>query len=93
MKAFWNNKLLAESEETVIIEGDHYFPIDSLNKQYFRESDTNTICPWRGIAYYLDIDVNGETNKDAAWYFLDESKIVKGIVRRIACWRGVEITG
>ena len=69
MKATWNNAVLAESDETVVVEGNHYFPSDSVNKEYFQPSPTHTTCPWKGEASYYNVVVEGQTNKDAAWYY------------------------
>ena len=66
MKAIWNGQKLADSKDTIVIEGNHYFPSNSINKEFFQESDTNTICPWKGTAFYFDINVNGDINADAA---------------------------
>ncbi len=92
MKAIWNGQVLAESDDTVVIEGNHYFPSESINKQYFQESDTNTICPWKGTASYLDVNIDGNINNDAAWYYPQASQLAKGIEGRVAFWRGVEVT-
>lgn len=92
MKAIWNDQVLAESENTIVIEGNHYFPPDSINKEFFQESDTNTICPWKGTASYFDINVNGDINADAAWYYPKVSALAKGIEGRVAFWKEVEIT-
>lgn len=92
MKAKWNGQLLAESDSTIVIEGNHYFPTDSINKDHFQESDTNTICPWKGTASYFDVKVNGDINTDAAWYYPKASQLAKGIEGRIAFWKGVEIS-
>jgi uncharacterized protein (DUF427 family) len=69
MKAVWNGATLAESETTVVVEGNHYFPPESVNAEFFRESDTHTICPWKGEASYRTIEVDGQSNPDAAWYY------------------------
>jgi uncharacterized protein (DUF427 family) len=69
VKAIWNGAILAESDETVIVEGNHYFPADSIRREHFRESDTHTTCPWKGLASYYHIEVNGQVNRDAAWYY------------------------
>ena len=66
MKATWNGQVLAESENTIVVEGNHYFPPDSLDREFFRGSDTHTICPWKGLASYLDVVVDGQSNRDAA---------------------------
>ena len=92
MKAIWKDKLLAESDETIVIEGNHYFPKESINDKYFQNSDTNTVCPWKGTASYYDINVDGEINSDAAWYYSKASDLAKGIEGRVAFWKGVEIT-
>jgi len=91
MKAIWNNTILAESDDTVVIENNHYFPHDAINKNYFKPSKTNTVCPWKGTASYYTIEVNGKENKDAAWYYPDVSELAKGIKNRVAFWKGVEI--
>ncbi len=91
MKALWNKQVIAESNETVVVENNHYFPADSIHKEYFKPSDTHTICPWKGKASYYHLEVNGETNLDAAWYYPKVSELAKGIKGRIAFWKGVEI--
>jgi len=91
MKAIWKSQLLAESDETLIVEGDHYFPQESINKRFFQESDTNTICPWKGMATFFDINVNGDINIDAAWYYPKSSDFAKAIEGMIAFRKGVEI--
>lgn len=92
MKAIWNGKVLAESENTVIVEGNHYFPPESLKKEFFEESNTNTTCPWKGIASYYSISVDGEINNDAAWYYPAPKDAAKQIKDHVAFWRGVEVT-
>ena len=91
MKALWNKQVIAESNETVVVENNHYFPADSIHKEYFKPSDTHTTCPWKGKASYYHLEVNGETNRDAAWYYPEVSELAKGIKGRIAFWKGVEI--
>lgn len=91
MKAIWNGQILAESNQTTVIEGNHYFPSGSIDKIFFLESDTNSVCPWKGTASYFDLKVNGETNADAAWYYPEASSLAKGIEGKIAFWKGVEI--
>ncbi|MCO6510253.1 MAG: DUF427 domain-containing protein [Aridibacter famidurans] len=91
MKAIWNGKTIAESDDTVVVENNHYFPADSIKEEYFKPSDTNTVCGWKGTASYYTLDVDGETNPDAAWYYpnpLPEAESIRG---RIAFWKGVEI--
>ncbi len=92
MKALWNNAVLAESGETVVVEGNHYFPADSVKREYFRDSNTHTICPWKGTASYYSIEVDGETNTDAAWYYPEPKPDAENIRNYIAFWRGVKVT-
>lgn len=91
MKAIWNNTVVAESDNTVVVEGNHYFPAESINKQYFTESSTNTVCPWKGTASYYNLEVEGQTNADAAWYYPQTSDLAKHIKGHVAFWRGVEV--
>lgn len=92
MKATWNGAVLAESEDTEVVEGNHYFPPSSLNSDYFTESATQTRCPWKGLASYYTLEVDGETNPDAAWFYSDPSEAAKNIKDHIAFWKGVEVT-
>lgn len=92
MKAIWNNTLLAESDATIVVENNHYFPAASLNMKYFKNNDTHTQCPWKGEANYFDLTVDGDTNKDAAWYYPDPKPAAKNIENYIAFWKGVEVT-
>ena len=92
MKAIWNGKVIAESNETVVIEGNHYFPKDSIKTEYFKESETHTVCPWKGTASYYTVDVDGTQNTDAAWYYPEASDLAKKIENYVAFWRGVEVT-
>ncbi|VAX01134.1 hypothetical protein MNBD_GAMMA22-2558 [hydrothermal vent metagenome] len=92
MKAIWNDQLLAESDDTVIVEDNHYFPMSSLNMSYFNASLTQSHCPWKGDANYYSIVVDGEENLDAAWYYPAPKKAAKNITDRIAFWKGVIIT-
>ncbi|MCH2235512.1 MAG: DUF427 domain-containing protein [Crocinitomicaceae bacterium] len=91
MKAIWNGVTIAESDDTVIIENNHYFPADSIKKEYFKDSNTHTTCPWKGVASYYSIEVDGQTNPDAAWYYPEVSELAKGIKGRVAFWKGVEV--
>jgi uncharacterized protein (DUF427 family) len=91
MKAIWKNVTLAESDLTIVIEGNHYFPPDSISRKYFQESDTRSTCPWKGEATYYHIVVNGETNKDAAWYYPSPKEAAKEIKDYVAFWKGVEV--
>ena len=90
-KATWNGAVLAESERTQLVEGNHYFPPESLNREYFRESDKQTECPWKGTASYFDIVVDGQTNKDAAWYYPAPKPAAKNIEAHVAFWNGVTV--
>ncbi|MFS4456559.1 DUF427 domain-containing protein [Maribacter sp. 2304DJ31-5] len=92
MKAIWNNTIIAESDDTLIVENNHYFPPESIKKEYFKESSSHTVCPWKGQASYYSLEVNGAENKDAAWYYPEVSELAKGIKGRVAFWKGVEIT-
>ena len=91
MKAIWNNQILAESDQTVVVENNHYFPESSLNKEFFVTSDTTTRCPWKGEANYYSIVVNGQENKDAAWYYATPKEAAKEIKGHVAFWRGVKV--
>jgi uncharacterized protein (DUF427 family) len=91
MKAIWNGVVLAESDGTVVVEGNHYFPSESINQEYFRNSQTHTNCPWKGEASYYDIVVEGQVNADAAWYYPTPSDAAHQIKGRVAFWRGVQI--
>lgn len=90
-KATWNGAVLAESDNTIVVEGNNYFPPDSIHKEYFKESNKNSFCPWKGTANYYDIEVNGEVNKDAAWYYPDAKEKAKNFENYVAFWRGVKV--
>ena len=91
MKATWNGKVLAESDATVVVEGNHFFPPESIHKQYFQPSDTHTTCPWKGLASYYTVVVDGNVNRDAAWYYPDPKPAAKQIKDRVAFWKGVDV--
>ena len=91
MKAIWNNTIIAESHDTIVIEGNHYFPPESIKKEYFKSSSTNTVCPWKGTASYYTIEVDGKSNEDAAWYYPETSELAKSIKNHVAFWKGVTI--
>ena len=91
MKATWNGAVLAESDDTVVVEGNHYFPPDSVKREHFRESEKHTVCPWKGTASYYDVVVGSETNKDAAWYYPQPKDAARQIKDRVAFWRGVKV--
>ena len=91
MRATWQGAVLAESDDTVVVEGNHYFPIEAINRDYFRESDTHTVCPWKGVASYYDVVVGGQVNKDAAWYYAEPKEAASQIKDRVAFWKGVTV--
>jgi len=91
MKATWKGAVLAESDATVVVEGNHYFPADAVRREHFRESETHTTCPWKGLASYYDVVVGDEVNADAAWYYPEPKDAAKGIKDRVAFWRGVRV--
>ena len=92
MKAIYNGQVLAESDATVVVENNHYFPENSLNKDFFKSSDKQTSCPWKGEASYYTLEVDGAVNVDAAWYYPDPKDAAKEIKDHVAFWKGVEIT-
>ncbi len=92
MKATWNGAVIAESDDTVVVEGNHYFPPDSLKSELLRPSTTTTVCPWKGTASYYSIVVDGDTNADAAWYYPEPKSAAAEIKDRVAFWRGVQVT-
>ncbi|MGB5819636.1 MAG: DUF427 domain-containing protein [Saonia sp.] len=91
MKAIWNNTVIAESDTTVVVENNHYFPADSIKKEYFKSSDTHSTCPWKGVASYYTLYVEGKENTDAAWYYPEVSELAKQIKGKVAFWKGVTI--
>lgn len=92
MKAAWNDTVLAESSDTVVVEGNHYFPPDSLRREHFRASDHHTTCPWKGEASYYTIVAGGEANENAAWTYPEPKAAASQIKDYVAFWRGVEVT-
>lgn len=90
-KAIWKGAVLAESDHTRVVEGNHYFPPDSIKKEYFQTSQNRTTCPWKGIASYYDIEVDGQVNKNAAWYYPSPKLAAKNISGYIAFWKGVQV--
>ena len=92
MKAIWNNTTIAESNETVVVEGNHYFPADSIDKAYFQPSPTHTVCGWKGTASYYDVVVQGQVNKDAAWVYPETKDAAKHVKGYIAFWKGVDVS-
>jgi uncharacterized protein (DUF427 family) len=92
MKAVWKEHVIANSDDTVVVEGNHYFPIESVDRALLRESESHTVCPWKGTASYYDVVVDGEVNHDAAWYYPEPKDAAREIRGRVAFWRGVKVT-
>jgi uncharacterized protein (DUF427 family) len=90
-RAVWNGTVLAESDDTVVVEGNHYFPADSVRAEHFTDSDTHTVCPWKGTASYRNVVVDGQVNADAAWYYPEPKDAAAEIKDRVAFWRGVTV--
>jgi uncharacterized protein (DUF427 family) len=90
-QAIWNGAVLAQSDTFETVEGNVYFPREAINCEYFRESTTHTTCPWKGVASYFDVVVDGKVNADAAWYYLDPKPAAKSIAGHVAFWRGVTV--
>ncbi|MEJ2139823.1 MAG: DUF427 domain-containing protein [Gammaproteobacteria bacterium] len=91
MKAIWKDTVIAESDDTVVVEGNHYFPPDAIRSEFFEPSDTHTVCPWKGTASYYTLAVDGQQNPDAAWYYPDTKEAAKNIQGRVAFWKGVQV--
>jgi uncharacterized protein (DUF427 family) len=91
MRAIWRDKIIAESDATVVVEGNHYFPERSVRREHLRPSDSHTTCAWKGVASYYDVVVDGDVNKDAAWYYPTPSEAARQIEGRVAFWRGVKV--
>jgi uncharacterized protein (DUF427 family) len=92
MKAIWNGVVLAESDKTVVVEGNHYFPIDSIRKEHFQQSTHTTVCGWKGTANYYHIVAEGQTNENAAWYYATPKPEAKQIAGYVAFWKGVKVS-
>jgi uncharacterized protein (DUF427 family) len=92
MNALWNGAVVASSDKTVIVEGNHYFPPEAVDSRFLRSSDTRTVCGWKGTACYYDLVVDGAVNRDAAWYYPDPKPEAREIAGRVAFWKGVTIT-
>lgn len=90
-RAVWNGVVLAESDKTIVVEGNHYFPVEAVKPEYFRESEHHTTCPWKGVASYYTIEVNGQRNENAAWYYPTPKDAAKEITNYVAFWRGVKV--
>ncbi len=91
MKATWNNQVIAESDKTIVVENNHYFPAESLKKELFKPSSTHSSCPWKGSASYYSISVDGKTNTDAAWFYPEPKDAAKQIKGYVAFWKGVKV--
>lgn len=91
MKAIWNDHIIAESDNTKVVENNHYFPGDSIKKEYYKDSPTQSNCPWKGVASYYTLEVDGKENKDAAWYYPKAKHAAKEIEGHVAFWKGVEV--
>ncbi len=92
MRAVWNGTVIAESDDTVVVEGNHYFPLASVDPSLLRPSATHTTCPWKGVASYYSIEAGGKLNEDAAWFYPEPSDAARQIQDRVAFWRGVTVT-
>ncbi len=92
MKAIWNQQVIAESDDTVIVEGNHYFLPDSVKREFLQDSVTTTVCPWKGTANYYTLVVDGQSNPDAAWYYAETKPAADQVRGRIAFWKGVQIS-
>jgi len=91
VRAIWNGAVLADSDDTVVVEGNHYFPHESVNWQYFTPSRTHTLCPWKGVASYHTVEVDGVSNPDAAWFYPHPSPLARRVKNRVAFWNGVGV--
>ena len=91
MKAIWNGTVVAESDDTVVVEGNHYFPPEAVDQRYLRPSETHTVCGWKGTASYYTLEVGGETNEDAAWFYPETKPEAASVRGRVAFWKGVRV--
>lgn len=92
MKAIWNGKIIAESDDTIVVEGNHYFPKESISQENYEASTTHSTCPWKGEASYYSLNVDGQVNADAAWYYPEPKEAAKEIKDYVAFWKGVEVS-
>ena len=92
MRATWNGTVIAESSDTIVVEGNHYFPEAALRRDVVRPSDTHTVCPWKGSASYYNLEVDGQVNRDAVWYYPDPTPAAKEVAGRVAFWKGVVVS-
>jgi len=91
MRATWNGATIVESDDTVQVEGNHYFPLSAVAREYLEESQTHSVCPWKGTASYYSLVVGGDTNRDAAWYYPDPKAGAESVAGRVAFWKGVKV--
>lgn len=91
VRAIWHGTVLAQSDDTVVVEGNHYFPAGALNTEYFQDSDPHTVCGWKGLASYYTVEVDGAKNPDAAWYYPDPKPEAEQVRDRVAFWKGVDV--
>ncbi|GAO80517.1 MULTISPECIES: DUF427 domain-containing protein [unclassified Sphingopyxis] len=91
VQARWNGAVIADSDDTVVVEGNHYFPLDAVDAALLSDSATTSVCPWKGLAHYHHVTVGGQVNRDAAWYYPDPKEAAAAIKDRIAFWKGVEV--
>jgi uncharacterized protein (DUF427 family) len=91
MKAIWNDAVIAESDDTVVVEGNHYFPIEAVNPQHIAPSPQQTVCGWKGTAHYFDVLADGQVNANAAWFYPDPKDAAEAIRNRVAFWKGVRV--
>jgi len=92
MKAVWQGTVVAESDDTVVVEGNHYFPAASIKREFFKDSSSHTVCSWKGTASYYTLEINGTRNPDAAWYYPEPKDAAKEIKDRVAFWKGVQVS-
>ena len=91
MKAIWNKHVIAESDDVINVEVNSYFPVEAVNKEYLKASDTETVCHWKGLASYYSLKVDGALNQDAAWFYSEPRPLADGIKGRVAFWKGVQV--
>jgi uncharacterized protein (DUF427 family) len=91
MKAIWKDVILAQADKTIVVEGNHYFPPETIKREFFRDSSTHTTCPWKGVASYYTVQVGDHANADAAWYYPEPKEAAKSIANHVAFWRGVTV--
>ncbi|MCP1373995.1 DUF427 domain-containing protein [Dyella lutea] len=91
MRAIWQDTVLAESDDTIVVEGNHYFPATALRREYLRDSDRHSVCPWKGTASYYDVAVGDRLNPAAAWYYPEPKDAARAIAGRVAFWKGVQV--